>query len=67
MLILIAILAIPQLKAALSADAGASAMPEGYYEVPLGVRVNYGLFYLGLAGFLAIMSYEMHNVLNPHF
>lgn len=64
MLILIAILAIPQLKAAMQKDGGASALPEGYYDVPLNVRVNYGVFYLGLAGFLAIMTYELHNVLN---
>ena len=65
MLILIAILALPQLKAALKKDGGASALPEGYYEVDINTRVNYGVFYLGLAGFLAIMSYELHKVLQP--
>jgi Zn-dependent protease len=65
MLILIAILALPQLKAAWQKDGGASALPEGYYEVDINTRVNYGVFYLGLAGFLAIMSYELHKVLNP--
>lgn len=63
MLILIAILALPQLKAALQKDGGASDMPEGYYDVDINVRVNYGVFYLGLAGFLAIMSYELHKAL----
>lgn len=63
MLILIAILALPQLKAALQKDGGASELPEGYYEVDTGTRVNYAVFYLGLAGFLAIMSYELHKVL----
>jgi Zn-dependent protease len=63
MLILIAILAFPQLKAALKKDGGASDLPEGYYEVDINVRVNYAVFYLGLAGFLAIMSYELHKVL----
>ena len=29
-------------------------------------RVNYGVLYLGLAGFLALMSYELHNMLPPH-
>jgi len=65
MLILIAILALPQLKAALQKDGGASALPEGYYEVDINTRVNYGVFYLGLASFLAIMSYELHKVLQP--
>lgn len=63
MLILIALLALPQLKAALQKDGGASDMPEGYYDVDINVRVNYGVFYLGLAGFLAIMSYELHKAL----
>jgi Zn-dependent protease len=63
MLILIAILAFPQLKAALQKDGGASELPEGYYDVDINTRVNYGVFYLGLAGFLAIMSYELHKVL----
>lgn len=63
MLILIAILAFPQLKAALKKDGGASDLPEGYYAVDINVRVNYAVFYLGLAGFLAIMSYELHKVL----
>lgn len=65
MLILIAILALPQLKAALQKDSGASDLPEGYYDVDINVRINYGVFYLGLAGFLAIMSYELHKVLQP--
>ncbi len=65
MLILIAILALPQLKAALQKDSGASGLPEGYYDVDVNVRINYGVFYLGLAGFLAIMSYELHKVLQP--
>ncbi len=65
MLILIAILALPQLKAALQKDGGASEMPEGYYEVDASVRVNYAVFYLGLGSFLAIMSYELHKVLQP--
>lgn len=63
MLILIAILALPQLKAALQKDNGASNLPAGYYEVAMDVRVNYGVFYLGLAVFLAFMSYELHNAL----
>jgi Zn-dependent protease len=69
MLILIAILAIPQLKAALQKDGGASSLPKGYYDVPMDVRVNYGVFYLGLAAFLGFMTYELHNALavGTHF
>jgi Zn-dependent protease len=63
MLLLIAILALPQIKAALKKDGGASEMPDGYYEVDANVRVNYAIFYLGLGSFLAIMSYELHKVL----
>lgn len=66
MLILIGILALPQLKAALQKDGGASQLPEGYYDVDVNVRVNYGVFYLGLACFLAIMSYELHQLLPQH-
>ena len=63
MLILIAVLAIPQIKLALRKDGGASEMPEDYYNVPVETRVNYAVFYLGLAGFLAIMSYLLHDML----
>lgn len=63
MLILIAILALPQLKAALQKDSGASALPQGYYDVEVNVRINYSVYYLGLAAFLAIMSYELHKTL----
>jgi Zn-dependent protease len=63
MLILIAVLAYPQVKLALKKDGGASEKPAGYYEVATETRVNYAVFYLGLAGFLAIMSYELHGML----
>lgn len=63
MLILIAVLAFPQLKLALQKDGGASTMPAGYYDVPIELRVNYGVFYFGLAAFLAIMTFELHGTL----
>ena len=63
MLILIAILAFPQIKLALQKDGGASAMPDGYYEVPINLRVNYAAYYFGLTGYLAIMAYEVHGML----
>ncbi|HTD06535.1 site-2 protease family protein [Undibacterium sp.] len=63
MLILIAIMAYPQLKMAFSKDAGVSGQPQGYYDVPTNTRINYGVLYLGLVAFLAIMSYELHEQL----
>lgn len=60
MLILIAIMAYPQIKAAIWGNAD---LPPHYYEVPLNTRVNYGVMYLGLAAFLAIMSYDIHGML----
>jgi hypothetical protein len=63
MLILIAVLAYPQIKAALSKQPADATVPEGYYDTPMATRVNYGVFYLGLVAFLAMMSYELHNSL----
>jgi Zn-dependent protease len=60
MLILIGILAWPQLKLALS---GAPNRPPAYYEVSNETRINYAVMYLGLAAFLAIMSYDLHTML----
>lgn len=60
MLILVAVLAFPQLKAAWRGDPGPSAT---YYDVPMDKRVNYGVMYLGLVAFLAMMSYSIHDML----
>jgi len=60
MLILIAVLAAPQVLAVLRGQAEA-AMPAGYYEVPAPVRVRYAVWYLGLAAFLALMSHDVHE------
>jgi Zn-dependent protease len=60
MLILIAVLAYPQLKAAIW---GNSDLPPTYYEVAAETRFNYGLLYLGLVAFLAVMSYSIHDML----
>ena len=38
-------------------------MPEGYYEQPMALKLKYGAIYLGLAAFLAAMTYEVHNAL----
>jgi Zn-dependent protease len=60
MLILIAILAYPQLKAAIW---GNPDLPADYYEVPRDTRINYGVMYLTLLVFLAMMSYNIHEML----
>lgn len=60
MLILIAIMAYPQIKLALAGD---PSRPQAYYDVPRETRINYAVMYLGLAAFLAIMSYELHEML----
>lgn len=64
MLILIAIMAFPQIKLALQKDGAASAMPAGYYDAPLNLRINYAAYYFVLTGYLAIMSYEVHGMLS---
>jgi Zn-dependent protease len=60
MLIVIGLMAYPQIKAALS---GSRNMPEGYYQVSLDTRISYAVLYLALAAFLAVMSYDVHQVL----
>jgi Zn-dependent protease len=60
MLILVGILAFPQLKAAL---AGTGAPSGQYYNVRTETRVNYGIMHLGLVAFLALMSYSIHDMI----
>jgi Zn-dependent protease len=62
-LFLMAILAFPHLRAAWrgeTADADSR-----YYEVPQSTRLGYGLFYLGLVAYLAVMSYNVYERLGP--
>jgi Zn-dependent protease len=62
MLMVIAVIALPQLVKAWRYD---PAAPENaaYYKAPLAVKLEYGAAYLGLAALLAIMSYEVHEML----
>lgn len=62
LLILVALLAAPQLLAAWRYDPTA---PENaaYYGVPLGIKVQVGVLYLGLAAFLALKIYHVHQLL----
>lgn len=59
MLILIAVLAYPQIKQAIWPDK--NAYPENYYQASTNDRINYAVLYLGLVGFLSVMTYELHN------
>ena len=63
-LFLIAIMAVPSLRKAWNYDAKA---PENvaYYGVPMEMKVEYGVFYLGLAAFLAIMTESVYGMLTP--
>jgi Zn-dependent protease len=60
--ILIAIMAIPALKKAWNYDPNAPEN-QAYYAAPLATKLEYGLFYLGLAVFLAIMTTATHDLL----
>jgi Zn-dependent protease len=62
MLILIALLAWPQLVRAWHYD---PQLPENqaYYEISAEDRMTYAVAYLGLTGFLAVMSHEVHEML----
>jgi Zn-dependent protease len=62
MLILFALLAAPQLvKAWKYRSDSEEAMT--YYAVPTTVKLEYGLYYIGLTVFLAIMSHDVHEML----
>jgi Zn-dependent protease len=62
MLLLIGILALPQVWSVFRGRPGGvheSGVP-GYYEVSPRTRLEYGLYYIGLAGFLAVMAWQIH-------
>jgi Zn-dependent protease len=62
LLILMAVLAAPQLWRAVRFD---PAAPENqaYYAVAPAKRLEYATYYLGLAAFLAVMSYDVYETL----
>ena len=62
MLLLMALLAAPQAWKAFKYRKD-SEEAQTYYAVPTAKKWEYGLLYLGLAGFLAIMSYDTHLLL----
>ena len=61
-LILMAVLAAPQVWKAIKFDPSA---PENqvYYSVTPAQRLEYAVYYLALAGFLALISYDVHETL----
>lgn len=61
MLILVALLAAPHVIKVFRGQAGEE--PPGYYDTPPGKRFEYALLYLGLLAYLAVMSYEVHEML----
>jgi Zn-dependent protease len=62
MLVIIALLAAPQLKKAWNYDAAAPEN-QAYYAIGAEQRLTYTLYYLGLAAFLAIMTHDLHEML----
>jgi hypothetical protein len=62
MLILVALLAAPQVWMAFKYDPSA---PENvkYYGVSLEHKISYGALYLALAAYLAVMSHDVHEML----
>jgi len=62
LLLIVALLAAPQLLAAWRHDPNAPEA-KAYYEVGSAARWRYGFGYLGLAAFLALMAYDAHSLL----
>jgi putative copper export protein len=62
MLILMALIAAPQAWRALTYKAD-SPEAQTYYRVSTKAKIEYGLIYLGLAAFLAVMTHDVHVLL----
>lgn len=63
MLLLVALLAYPQLVQAWKHLRHGPGEASAYYETPLNTRLNYGVMYLGMIAFLSMMTYSLHNEL----
>lgn len=61
MLLLVAVMAIPHLLATFRG--GDQALSSHYYQVPQATRWSYAAYYLLLAGFLGVMTYETHRMI----
>jgi Zn-dependent protease len=62
LLVLMAVLAAPQVMRAWKYDANDPAN-QRYYAVSNETRMTYGLYYLGLLAFLAVMAHDTHQML----
>jgi Zn-dependent protease len=62
MLILVAVLAAPQVWKAIRFRSD-SEEARSYYAASAGVRWEYGLYYVALVGFLAVMTHDVHEML----
>ena len=62
MLLLMALIAAPQVWKAIKFRRD-SEEGQGYYAVSSAVKWEYGLIYVGLLGFLAVMTYDVHELL----
>lgn len=62
MLILIGVLALPQLCKAWKHDPS-DPTQQTYYTASPETRLTYGLFYLALTAYLALMTYQVHEML----
>lgn len=62
LLILMAVLAAPQVMKAWKYDAS-DPVNRRYYAVSTETRMTYGLYYLGLLAFLAVMAHDTHEML----
>ena len=62
MLLLMAVLAAPQVWKAWTFDPNGEEA-RTYYAVPTAKKWEYGLMYLGLAAFLAVMAHDTHEML----
>jgi Zn-dependent protease len=62
LLILMVVLAAPHVWKAFRFDPNAPEN-QNYYSVAPAKRLEYGVYYLGLCGFLALMSYDLHETL----
>lgn len=63
LLLIMAVLAAPQVWQAL-AYRSQSAEGQSYYAVPTATKWAYGFYYLALLGFLAVMTHDVHEMVN---